>query len=177
MKPNFPGIGSGSVNRTRIIRNPVRFGTKGTRISGSVRCSAELFGFVCTLARTELNSDNMPTVLAARKLQRGEFSRSVRITYFLSALAAFPVDVVYRKGDGHPGDYDSRHTIACDEKKCQVCEFAFDLAGPTSLESMFKDDTMTQINNVTADDIISGRVSVPFTTSLSEIIGWNWGKL
>ena len=119
-------------------------------------------------ARTELNSDNMPTVLAARKLQRGEFSRSVRITYFLSALAAFPVDVVYRKGDGHPGDYDSRHTIACDEKKCQVCEFAFDLAGPTSLESMFKDDTMTQINNVTADDIISGRVSVPF----SQANGW-----
>ena len=119
-------------------------------------------------ARTELNSDNMPTVLAAKKLQRGEFSRSVRVTYFLSALAAYPVDVVYRKGDGHPGDYDSRHTLACDVSRCQVCEFAFDLAGPTSVESMFKEDTMTQINNVTSDDIISGRVSVPF----SQVNGW-----
>ena len=57
----------------------------------------------------------MPSVLAAKRLQRGECSRSVRVTYFLSTLAAFPVDVVYRKGAGHPGDYDSRNPVVrCD---------------------------------------------------------------
>ena len=119
-------------------------------------------------ARTELNCDNMPSVLAARRLQRGEFSRSVRVTYFLSALAAFPVDVVYRKGADHPGDFDSRHPITCESKNCQVCEFAFDLAGPTALESIFSENTMTQVNSATCEDILSGQVPVPFSQS----VGW-----
>lgn len=119
-------------------------------------------------ARTEINCDNTPSVLAARRLQRGEFSRSVRVTYFLSALAAYPVDVVYRKGVDHPGDFDSRHPIACEFKNCQVCEFAFELAGPTALESIFSEDTMTQINNVSCEDILSGQVPVPF----SQAVGW-----
>ena len=119
-------------------------------------------------ARTELNCDNMPSVLAAKRLQRGEFSRSVRVTYFLSTLAAYPVDVVYRKGDGHPGDYDSRHTVACDLEKCQVCQFAFELAGPTAMESMFSDETMTQVNKVDVEDVLAGNVPVPF----SQASGW-----
>ena len=119
-------------------------------------------------ARTELNCDNMPSVMAARRLQRGEFSRSVRVTYFLSTLAAFPVDVVYRKGADHPGDFDSRHPIACESKNCQVCEFAFDLAGPTAMESIFSENTMTQVNSVTCEEILSGQIPVPFSQS----VGW-----
>ena len=90
------------------------------------------------------------------------------MTYFLSALAAYLADVVYRKGVDHLGDFDSCHSIACKFKNCPVCEFAFELAGPTALESICSEDTMTQINNVTCDDILSGQVPVPF----SQAVGW-----
>ena len=83
-------------------------------------------------------------------------------------MAAYPVDVVYRKGEGHPGDYDSRHAITCDLEKCQVCQFASELAGPTALESMFSDQTMRQVNNVSVEDVLAGNVPVPFSQS----IGW-----
>ena len=59
LKPNLLYRDSGSVNGTRKIRILLRFGTKGTRSSGSVRCSAEMFGFVCTLEWGFLN-DGIP---------------------------------------------------------------------------------------------------------------------
>ena len=117
-------------------------------------------------SRTEINCDNMPSVLAARRLQRGEFSKSVRVTYFLSTLAAYPVDVVYRKGLGHPGDYDSRHAMLCDTERCQVCQFAFDLTGPTALEAMFSSQNV--VGHVSIEDVMSGNYPLPFTQS----IGW-----
>ena len=120
-------------------------------------------------SRTEINCDNMPSVLAAKRLQRGEFSKSVRVTYFLSTLAAYPVDIVYRKGAGHPGDYDSRHAISCGSERCQICQFAFELAGPTALEQVFASNNGNLINSITAEDIIEGKYSLPFTQSS----GWN----
>ena len=116
-------------------------------------------------SRTEINCDNMPSVLAAKRLQRGEFSKSVRVTYFLSTLAAYPVDIVYRKGAGHPGDYDSRHAISCGSERCQICQFAFELAGPTALEQVFASNDGNLINSITAEDIIEGKYSLPFTQS------------
>ena len=116
-------------------------------------------------SRTEINCDNMPSVLAAKRLQRGEYSKSVRVTYFLSTLAAYPVDIVYRKGAGHPGDYDSRHAIRCGSERCQKCQFAFELAGPTALEQVFASNDGNLINSITAEDIIEGKYSLPFTQS------------
>ena len=84
---------------------------------------------------TEVATDSYLCVLAFIKLRSGQFSKSVRVAYFLSTLGSYKVDLVHRPGLNHPGDYDSRNCASCElGKKCQVCCFSFDLAGPTAHE-------------------------------------------
>ena len=57
------------------------------------------------------------------------------MAYLLSTLAEHNVHLTHKSGKNHPGDYDSRHPLECDfGKKCQVCVFAHNLAGPMAQE-------------------------------------------
>ena len=128
----------------------------------------------------EVNTDSSACVLSFQRLRRGQFSRSVRVAFLLSTLAEFNVYLVHRAGSNHPGDYDSRHAVECTlGTKCQVCIFAHDLAGPTAQEVAHPSNTKLPTNiaskkllqeqqpavvaRISVDDIISGRVKLPFT--------------
>ena len=128
----------------------------------------------------EVNTDSSACVLSFQRLRRGQFSRSVRVAFLLSTLAEFNVILVHRAGSNHPGDYDSRHAVDCTLGfKCQVCVFAHDLAGPTAQEVAHPSNTKlpnniaskkllheqqpAEVSRITVDDIINGRIRLPFT--------------
>ena len=116
---------------------------------------------------TEVATDNFPCVLAFKRLRRGQFSKSVRVAYFLSTLGSFRVNLVHKPGLNHPGDYDSRNCMSCNlGKHCQVCSFAFNLAGPTAQEVAHPGNVelpVTAVNNVTINDILNGPAIIPYT--------------
>ena len=86
---------------------------------------------------------------------------------------------IYRAGANHPGDFDSRHPVECTlGVKCQVCIFAHDLTGPNAQELAHPSTTkmptdiaskkaqikvLNDVKKVTAEDVISGKVNLPFT--------------
>ena len=83
----------------------------------------------------EIGTNNTACVLSFQRLRRGQFSRSVRDAYMLSTIAEHNVYLVHKSGSNHPGDFDSRHPIDCTfGEKCQVCVYAYDLAGPMAHE-------------------------------------------
>ena len=70
-------------------------------------------------------TDNMPCVLAWRKMTLGKFSSNARITTYLTALASSPVRIEHRPGSSLDiADYASRHPNKCTNKKCTICSFA-----------------------------------------------------
>ena len=120
--------------------------------------------------KCEVATDNMPCVLAYRRLIRGNFSNSVRVAYYLSTIAQIPSYIVHKPGLNHPGDFDSRNPIPCDMKdgNCHVCNFAFEESGPNAQELLYQTIT-PQINAaLTVADIESGAVAIPFT----QTSGW-----
>ena len=91
--------------------------------------------------KCEISTDSMTCVLAYRRLIRGGFSNSVWVAYFLSAIAQVPCYVAHKLGLNHPGDYDSRNTIPFDlpDRKCHVCNFAFQESGLSMQELLYKE--------------------------------------
>ena len=68
--------------------------------------------------------DNMPTVLAWKKLLTGKFSTNARITTFLLAMAAHPVRLEHRPGSSLDlADHASRNPAQCKDGCCAVCTF------------------------------------------------------
>ena len=121
----------------------------------------------------EIGTDNSACVLSFQRLRRGQFSRSVRVAYMLSTLAEHNVYLVHRSGTNHPGDFDSRHPIPCTfGKKCQVCVYAHDLAGPMAHELAHPGQTKlptsvaaktSNVNTLSVDDVLCGKADLPFT--------------
>ena len=71
-------------------------------------------------------TDNLPTVHAWRRMKTGAFSSSARVASFLTGLSTLNVELVHKPGkDMILSDYNSRHPMACQEKKCKICQFAF----------------------------------------------------
>ena len=116
---------------------------------------------------TEVATDSYPCVLAFRRLRRGQFSKSVRVAYFLSTLGSYKVDLIHRPGLNHPGDFDSRNCASCElGKKCQVCCFSFDLAGPTAHELVHPGHVPlpdSVVMNISINDVLTGPAVIPFT--------------
>ena len=146
-----------------------------------IRVSVENHGpWICQSGvAAEINTDSSACVLSFQRLRRGQFSRSVRVAFLLSTLAEFNVYLIHRAGSNHPGDYDSRHAMECTLGcKCQVCDFAHDLAGPTAQEVAHPSSTKmplaigskrlqleekAKISYISMDDVIQGRTNLPFT--------------
>ena len=101
--------------------------------------------------------DNMPTVQAWKRSKRGAFSTSARISAFLSGLSALDIELVYTPGqEMKSSDYNSRHPVTCNERRCQICEFANEM-------ECLGDNVIPMVAAVMVEDIEQGKITMPFT--------------
>ena len=99
----------------------------------------------------------MPTVQAWKRSKTGAFSSSARISTFLSGMSALDIELVFTPGvEMLSSDYYSRNPNECENKKCQICKFAYEM-------EMLGDEAIPMIAKVTVEDIEHGKVSMPFT--------------
>ena len=99
----------------------------------------------------------MPTVQAWKRSKRGAFSTSARISAFLSGLSALDIELVYTPGqEMKSSDYNSRHPTTCNEKRCQICEFANEM-------ECLGDNLIPMVAAVMVEDIEQGKITMPFT--------------
>ena len=99
------------------------------------------------------HTDNQPVVQAWKRSKTGAFSASARISTFLTGISAKNVEIIHTPGkDMNTSDYNSRNPQDCDEKRCQICKFAADLV-----------EEGNAVNKLTVDEIVNGRINMPFT--------------
>ena len=97
--------------------------------------------------------DNLPTVMAYKRLKQGKFSASARIAAFLTTVNSFDVNIVHKAGkDLLLTDFISRHPTKCSSKRCQVCEYV--------QEQVFIGEAV--VKAVTVSDIINGKYQMPY---------------
>ena len=100
--------------------------------------------------------NNLPTVMAYKRLKQGIFSASARIAAFLTTVNSFDVDIVHKVGkDLLLTDYLSRHPASCSNKRCQVCDYV--------KEQVFIGESI--VNVVTVSDIKQGKYQMPYAQS------------
>ena len=100
---------------------------------------------------TQIITDSMPCVQAYKKLIRGEFSLSMRLSTFLTTLSRFRVQLQHISGcNNQTADFLSRNPAVCNEEHCQVCSF-------NNLQQ-----TAT-VQNISVSDILEGKSNMPFT--------------
>ena len=100
--------------------------------------------------RAQVLTDNKPCVQAWGKMLRGQFSSSSRVSTFMSILSEYNVEVQHISGAVNlPSDYQSRNPPECNSASCQICRF------------VAESDNVV-VKSVTVDDILSGRMRVPF---------------
>ena len=97
-------------------------------------------------------TDSKPCVFSYEKLCRGEFSASPRVYTFLSVVSRYQLSVRHVSGSAIlSSDFASRNPPECNEPTCQVCSFIY--------------QTMDcVVRNVSAQDIITGKARLPFTS-------------
>ena len=79
--------------------------------------------------KTTVITDSSPCVNAFKKLARGEFSTSPRVTTFLSTLSHYQIELKHIAGKKNiVSDFASRNPVVCDGS-CQVCTFIEELEG------------------------------------------------
>ena len=104
--------------------------------------------------KTRVLTDSKPCVEAYKKLLRGEFSVSPRLTTYLSIVSRFKIEVMHISGkDNIFADFSSRNPIEC-KGPCQVCTFI------NKLESCV-------VGQVQINDILSGKCRIPFSSRTS----------
>ena len=97
-------------------------------------------------------TDSKPCVQAYDKLCRGQFSASPRLSTFLATVCRFQVSVLHLAGKVNiPSDFASRNALPCDAPQCQICSFICQTE-------------VSPILRVSIDDLMSGKVKLPFTT-------------
>ena len=100
-------------------------------------------------------TDSKPCVQSFKRLLKGEFSSSHKVTTFISIARRYNVDICHIPGgDNVLADYCSRNPIPCVTKNCDICTFIEETASASIAE-------------IKVSDILSGRCKVPFTTRSS----------
>jgi hypothetical protein len=100
----------------------------------------------------QLFTDNKPCVQAYKKMCRGEFSVSARVTTFLSAVCRYQVTVKHVSGISIPfTDFSSRNPVQCEDKSCQICKF-------------IDETSECVVRNVSVKDVMKGNTRMPFTS-------------
>lgn len=104
--------------------------------------------------RTRVMTDSKPCVQAYKRLLRGEFSNSPRLSTFLSLLSRYNIEVLHIPGsDNTFVDFASRHPIQCNGS-CQVCTFI------SNLEECV-------IGQLQVNDVLSGKSNIPYSSRKS----------
>ena len=107
--------------------------------------------------QTRILTDSRPCVLAYKKLLRGEYSASPKVTTFLAIASRYKVEIMHIKGSENVfSDYASRNPAECNSSNCQICEY-------------IQEVSTSSVGEVKISDIISGESKVPFTTKNSWI--------
>jgi len=105
--------------------------------------------------QTQFLTDSKPCVQAYKKMCRGEFSASARLTTFLSAVSRYQVNVRHISG-AHIAftDYASRNPVKCSHDSCQVCkfvnEFQESVIRSASVQEVLKGDALMPYINRSA---------------------------
>lgn len=95
-------------------------------------------------------TDSKPCVQAYRKLCRGEFSASPRVSTFLSAVSRYQATLQHVAGAAIlPSDFASLNAPDCEDMACQICNFA-------------KQADSSIVRRASTQDILSGTVKLPF---------------
>ena len=103
------------------------------------------------------HTDSMPTVQAWKRSKTGAFSSSARISTFLTGMSALDIELVFKPGvEMYSSDYYSRNPVKCENKRCQICKFAYEMETQG-------DEAIPMIATVTVEDIEQGRMTMPFT--------------
>ena len=103
------------------------------------------------------HTDSMPTVQAWKRSKTGAFSSSARISTFLTGMSALDIELVFKPGvEMCSSDYYSRNPVKCENKRCQICKFAYEM-------EIQGDEVIPMIAKVTVEDIEQGRITMPFT--------------
>ena len=106
--------------------------------------------------QTKIYTDSKPCVQAYNKMKRGEYSNSSRMQTFLTMVANLRVEVIHISGkDNIFSDFASRNPVTCENPdNCQICSFI------SKLES-------SVIGQLTVNDILSGKSSIPYNSRSS----------
>ena len=102
---------------------------------------------------TQILTDSRPCVQAAKKLARGEFSASSRVSTFLSTLSRYRINLQHISAASPkllPADYLSRNPSSCEHQSCQICTFVNDCANSV-------------IRNITVSDVLKRQHGMPFS--------------
>ena len=111
-------------------------------------------------------TDSLPTVQAFKRAKLGAFSSSARIATFLSSISSFNVDIHHIPGKQLQFvDWMSRHPNTCQDRSCQICKFVD--------EQINIGDNVGKLNSIQIQDILSGKLSIPFTQRQSWIDAQN----
>ena len=101
---------------------------------------------------TEVLTDNRPCVQAYKKLKRGEFSASSRVTSFLSTVSRHSAHVRHIAGvENLPSDYASRNPQECLDSSCQICKFVVEL-----------EDSV--VRSLSVSNVLQGSAKMPFSS-------------
>ena len=101
--------------------------------------------------KTVVLTDSKPCVEAFKKLCRGQFSASSRVSTFLSTMSRFGVEVKHISGkDNVVSDYLSRNIVPCNGV-CKICNFINEIDA-------------TVVQNTTVSDILSGHCPLPYAS-------------
>ena len=77
---------------------------------------------------------------------------------FLTSVSNLPVEFRHKAGKFmETSDYASRHPMTCPEKSCALCKFAYG-------EQMVGDNCDLYIREITVEDVLSGKVTMPCTS-------------
>ena len=105
-------------------------------------------------------------------MKTGIWSKSSKVATLLTNMSIFNLEFVHLPGiKQHYGDYNSRNPPKCDVPKCQICQYAFDLAGldvPNMFISNVSQESPVNVTRISVEDIENGKVKLPFT----EKPGW-----
>ena len=114
-------------------------------------------------------TDNLPVCQAWKKMKTGVWSKSSKVATLLTNMSIYNLEFVHLPGIKQQyRDYNSRNPPKCDVPKCQICQYAFDLAGLDAPNMFVSKVSQTpeppkDVTRVTVEDIEDGKVKLPFT--------------
>ena len=120
----------------------------------SISVSLKHFAYfiIQSTSKTRILTDSRPCVLSYKKLLRGQFSTSPKVTTFLSSASRYGVEIIHISGTSNIfSDFASRNPVECKNPQCSICEF-------------INEECNSTVGEITVSDVLSGKAKLPFAT-------------